>query len=149
MIRPMREKSRRGRGAATPGRRTVPVWLLLALLAPAACTAGDVERTLVVTASAYNSLPKQTVGDPSMAAWGDVLEPGVKAIAVSRDLIELGLVRGTRVRIEGLPGEYAVLDKMARRWRRKIDIYMGDDVEAARAWGVREVRIHWRPPAAR
>jgi 3D (Asp-Asp-Asp) domain-containing protein len=73
----------------------------------------------------------------------------VRAIAVSRDLLELGLVRGVRVRIEGLPGEYAVLDKMARRWRRKIDIYMGDDVEAARAWGVREVRIHWRAPAAR
>jgi len=126
----------------------VPVWLCLALLVPAACVT-EVERTLVVTASAYNSLPEQTVGNPSVAAWGDVLEAEVKAIAVSRDLIELGLVRGARVRIEGLPGEYAVLDKMARRWRRKIDIYMGDDVEAARAWGVREVRIHWRAPAAR
>jgi 3D (Asp-Asp-Asp) domain-containing protein len=127
------------------------VWLCLVLLAPAACAApaAEEERSLVVTASAYNSLPGQTVGNPSVAAWGDVLEPGVRAIAVSRDLIELGLVRGTRVRIEGLPDEYAVLDKMARRWRRKIDIYMGDDVEAARAWGVREVRIHWRPPAAR
>ena len=149
MVRPMGENGRCGRRAATPGRRAVPVWLLLALLAPAACTGDEAERSLLVTASAYNSLPAQTVGNPSVAAWGDVLESGVKAIAVSRDLIELGLVRGTRVRIEGLPGEYAVLDKMARRWRRKIDIYMGDDVEAARAWGVRKVRIHWRPAAAR
>jgi 3D (Asp-Asp-Asp) domain-containing protein len=148
MIRPMHEKRRHGKRAATPCRRAVPVWLCLALLVPVACTA-EAERSLVVTASAYNSLPDQTVGNPRLAAWGDVLEPGVRAIAVSRDLIELGLVRGARVRIEGLPGEYAVLDKMARRWRRKIDIYMGDDVEAARAWGVREVRIHWRPPAAR
>jgi len=119
--------------------------LTLALLALASCASSD-KRSLLVTASAYNSLPGQTVGDPNRAAWGDVLEPGMKAIAVSRDLLELGLTRGTRVRIESLPGEYAVLDKMAKRWRRKIDIYMGVDVEAARAWGVREVRIHWQPP---
>ena len=144
----MHENRRHGKRAATPGHRGVPLWICLALLVPAACVA-EAERTLVVTASAYNSLPEQTVGNPSVAAWGDVLEPGVKAIAVSRDLLELGLVRGARVRIEGLPGEYAVLDKMARRWSRKIDIYMGDDVEAARTWGVREVRIHWRAPAAR
>jgi len=148
MICPMHEKRRQGKRAATPGTRAVALWLCLVSLVHVACTA-EAERSLVVMASAYNSLPEQTAGDPRLAAWGDVLEPGMKAIAVSRDLIELGLVHGARVRIEGLPGEYAVLDKMARRWRRKIDIYMGDDVEAARAWGVREVRIHWRPPAAR
>jgi 3D (Asp-Asp-Asp) domain-containing protein len=70
----------------------------------------------------------------------------MRAIAVSRDLIEAGLTRGTRVRIDGLPGEYVVLDKMARRWRNKIDIYMGEDVDAARRWGVREVRIRWSAP---
>jgi 3D (Asp-Asp-Asp) domain-containing protein len=144
----MRENDRYAKRAAMGRCRAVPLALALALLAPVACTA-EAERTLRVKASAYNSLPGQTAGDPRLAAWGDVLEPGMRAIAVSRDLLELGLVRGTRVRIEGLPGEYAVLDKMAPRWRRKIDIYMGDDVEAARAWGVREVRIHWRPPAAR
>jgi 3D (Asp-Asp-Asp) domain-containing protein len=57
----------------------------------------------------------------------------------------MGLRRGTRVRIEGLEGEYRVLDKMARRWKRKIDVYMGSDVEAARDWGVRKVTIRWRP----
>ncbi|MDH3518885.1 MAG: 3D domain-containing protein [Myxococcales bacterium] len=119
--------------------------LSLGLLIPAALAAA-VEGPLVVTATAYNSVPGQTRGDPSVAAWGDVLEPGTKAIAVSRDLIRLGLTRGARVRIEGLPGEYLVLDKMARHWRRRIDIYMGDDVEAARAWGVRKLHIHWRRP---
>ena len=122
-------------------------WLGLVMLPLASCAAQG-ERSLVVKASAYNSLAGQTSGDPTLAAWGDVLEPGMKAIAVSRDLIDLGLTHGTHVRIEGLPGEYRVLDKMARRWTRKIDIYMGDDVEAARDWGVREVRIHWQPPAA-
>jgi len=70
----------------------------------------------------------------------------MQAIAVSRDLLDLGLVRGSRVRIQGLPGEYVVLDKMAKRWRRKIDIYMGVDRDAALAWGIQEVVIHWSPP---
>lgn len=115
----------------------VAVWLL------APTPACSDERSLVVTASAYNSTPRQTAHDPFVGAWGDRLEPGMRAIAVSRDLVEMGLRRGTRVRIEGLDGEYRVLDKMAKRWRRKIDIYMGVDRKAARKWGVRKVRITW------
>jgi 3D (Asp-Asp-Asp) domain-containing protein len=108
--------------------------------------AGVSQHTRAVTASAYNSLYEQTGPHPTLAAWGDRLEPGMRAIAVSRDLLEAGLTRGTRVWIDGLEGEYVVLDKMAKRWRNKIDIYMGDDVDAARRWGVREVRIRWSPP---
>ena len=104
------------------------------------------EHTLDVMATAYNSTVMQTDDTPYEAAWGDALEPGMQAIAVSRDLLELGLTRGTRVRIDGLAGEYVVLDKMGKRWRRKIDIYMGDDIGAARRWGIRPVRIHWRSP---
>ena len=119
----------------------------LALLSLFLCCAGSVresrERTLVVTATAYNSLPGQTSGDPAVAAWGDRLEPGMQVIAVSRDLVEMGLDRGTVVRIDGLPGRYRVLDKTAARWTRRIDIYMGVDREAALAWGKREVRIRW------
>ncbi len=117
------------------------ITLLLAIAGSA--WAAEPERSRIVHASAYNSLPGQTDDEPSIAAWGDRLEPGMAAIAVSRDLLELGLTRGVRVRIEGLPGEYVVLDKMAARWRNKIDIYMAEDVEAARRWGVREVRIQW------
>jgi 3D (Asp-Asp-Asp) domain-containing protein len=101
------------------------------------------EQTLVVNATAYNSLQAQTSAQPNIGAWGDRLEPGMKAIAVSRDLLERGLKRGIAVTIDGLPGEYLVLDKMAARWRNKIDIYMGEDVQAARRWGVREVTIRW------
>ena len=102
-------------------------------------------ESLVVTATAYNSLPGQADHEPEIAAWGDRLEPGMKAIAVSRDLLEAGLTRGMRVRIEGLEGEYVVLDRMPSRWNDRIDIYMGEDVRAARSWGVREVRIQWVP----
>ena len=117
----------------------------LVLLATSAC-ASEGERSMLVSASAYNSLADQTGPEPSIGAWGDHLEPGMLVIAVSRDLLELGLTHETRVRIEGLPGEYRILDKMAARWTRKIDIYMGVNVGAARAWGLRQVRIHWTPP---
>ena len=39
---------------------------------------------------------------------------------------------GTSV-IQPLNLWFEVLDRMARRWKEKIDIYMGDDVGAARA----------------
>ncbi|MBV0933319.1 3D domain-containing protein [Marinobacterium sp. A346] len=100
---------------------------------------------MTVKASAYNSLVAQTNANPTLAAWGDTLKPGMKAVAVSRDLIKEGLTHNTLIEIEGLPGQYRVLDKMNKRWTRKIDIYMGKDVDAARNWGVREVEIRWTP----
>ena len=134
----------KGSASAPRARRRLvfTAWVACTLLA---CTApvARAERSLEVTATAYNSVASQTNDRPTLAAWGDRLEPGMKAIAVSRDLIPLGLGHRTAVTIEGLPGEYLVLDKMAKRWRRKIDIYMGDDVEAARRWGLRVVQIEW------
>ena len=101
-------------------------------------------QSLEVTASAYNSVASQTDGEPTLAAWGDRLKPGMKAIAVSPDLVELGLDHGTEVTIEGLPGRYRVLDRTARRHTKRIDIYMGEDVDAAKQWGVKKVTITWR-----
>ena len=103
---------------------------------------------LTVTASAYNSLHGQGAGsDHALAAWGDRLVPGMQAIAVSRDLIRLGLTHNAEVTVEGLPGVWVVKDKMHRRWERKIDIYLGEDVQAAREWGRRKVKIRFpRPP---
>ena len=100
---------------------------------------------LLVTATAYNSTVGQTDSDPTMTAHGVRLTPGMQVIAVSRDLEAMGLSSGKRVRIEGLPGEWAVVDRMAKRWRRRIDIYMGLDVEGARQFGRRKVRLRWSP----
>ena len=72
----------------------------------------------------------------------------MKTVAISHDLIALGLTRGMQVEIEGLEGIYTVMDRLPRRWSRRIDIYMGRDVSAARAWGKREVKIRWLPSAA-
>ena len=98
-------------------------------------------KTMHVTATAYNSVRAQTNSNPSIAAWGDRLKPGMKAIAVSRDLLKKGLKRGVKVKISGLPGEYVVLDKMHHRWRNKIDIYMGKDIRAAKRWGRKKVTL--------
>lgn len=107
------------------------------------CAFVEEERTLQVTATAYNSVPEQTQGNPKETAWGEQLIPGMNAIAVSRDLIDLGLTPGTEVKIQGLPGTYRVMDKLHRRWRKRIDIYMGNDIEAAKQWGKQEVTIQW------
>jgi 3D (Asp-Asp-Asp) domain-containing protein len=105
----------------------------------------EIWDSLTVTASAYNSLGYQTgPGDPSVTAWGDTIEPGMKVIAVSRDLIEKGLDHNTRVKIEGFEGEFLVKDKMHYRWKNKIDIYMGEDVQKARKWGRKKVKITYQ-----
>ncbi len=101
------------------------------------------KRTMTVTASAYNSLRGQTSGDPTIAAWGDKLRPGMKAIAVSRDLQRMVLGHRAEVKIKGLPGTYLVLDRMHSRWTKKIDIYMGTDRPRAMRWGKRKVEITW------
>ncbi len=109
------------------------------------CHTDNKYKELEVTATAYNSLAYQTQGNPLITAWGDTLKPGMKVIAVSRDLIDSGLIYGTKVEILGLKGEYIVMDKMNARWRNKIDIYMEDSVQKAREWGKQEVTIRWKP----
>ena len=125
--------------------------ILLGLLILPSCSAlqkipQEKQQTLLVTATAFNSLPKQGQGNPNVGAWGDRITPGVNAVAVSPDLVTLGLTLGTIVRIEGMENEYVVLDRMPAKWKRRIDIYMGIDVKAARAWGKREVNIYWTVP---
>ena len=101
-------------------------------------------RSLRVTATAYTSHVNQTDSTPNIAAWGDRLKPGMKSIAVSRDLLKVyGLKHGQKVRIKGLKGEYRVLDKMNKRWKKKIDIYMGMNKRRAFKWGRRKVDIYW------
>lgn len=111
--------------------------------APPAPAPEESERSLVVTATAYNSVPSQTGRVSDIGAWGDRLTPGMKVIAVTPDLLALGLKRGDKVRIEGVAGEWTVMDKVPARWQRRIDLFMGKDVRAARRWGKRQVEISW------
>lgn len=97
-----------------------------------------------VIATAYNSLKYQTNEQPNITAFGDTLKPGMKCIAVSRDLLALGLKHNSLVTIEGLEGIYLVKDKMHRRWKNRIDIYMDNDVKSAKEWGRKKVTIKYR-----
>lgn len=100
-----------------------------------------------VMVSAYNSVHWQTDSiDPTVAAWGDTLRPGMKSIAVSRDLIKLGLDHNTMVKIDTFPDTFYVKDKMHWRWKNRIDIYMGLNVKKAREWGKKELMICYALP---
>lgn len=99
--------------------------------------------SLDVTATAYNSLANQTSSNPHITAFGDSIKPGLKYIAVSRDLLRLGLKHNIPVRIEGLEGIYLVKDKMHSRWTKRIDVYMGIDVKAAKLWGRKRLCIEY------
>lgn len=102
------------------------------------------KRSLRVTATAYTSHVKETDSTPFLAAWNNRLTPGMKVIAVSRDLLSMyGMRNGTMVRIGGLPGIFYVRDKMNKRYKKRIDIYMGMDRQKALRWGRKSVKIYW------
>lgn len=102
--------------------------------------------SLRVTASAYSSSTKETNRNPFLGAWGNRLNPKIKSIAVSRDLIKMGLKNGMRVKIKGYKGTFLVLDKMNKRWRKKIDIYMGTNRKKALKFGKKRLTIYWNKP---
>lgn len=103
-------------------------------------------KEMEVMVTAYNSLAWQTEGNPVIAAWGDTLKNDLPSVAVSRDLIKIGLKRDTPVLIEGFTDTFLVKDKMNARFKRHIDIYMGDDLFKAREWGRCKMKIAYRVP---
>jgi len=84
--------------------------------------------------------------EPRRGSWGDELVPGMKALAVSPDLVERGLVNGTRVRIEGLPPSFRVRDRLPEGTHERVEIFMGTDAESAQRWHERRARIWWETP---
>ena len=121
--------------------KACPCLFVLTMALVIGCTK---ERSLTVTATAFNSTRAQTDGRPNETACGKKIKPGEKIVAVSRDLMEAGLICGTEIRIQDVEGSWVVADKTAARHEKHIDIYMGRDVRAAREWGVKEVEIAWR-----
>ncbi len=100
-------------------------------------------RILLVKATAYNALPAQTDSTPTICAWGDPVRPGV--IAISRDLEKLGLTRGKEVYVKGY-GKKVVMDRMHRRKRNQIDLFM-EEYDDAMQFGIRELEISWEEDA--
>lgn len=135
--------------------KLVKFYFFILVLASFICNLGCENRpeekkyewtAIEVIASAYNSVSWQTDDQPNLAAWGDTLKPGMKVIAVSRDLLKMGLEYNTMVKIDTFPDTFYVKDKMHWKWRKKIDIYMGDDVQRAKEWGRKKVMICYAIP---
>jgi len=102
------------------------------------------KRKLYLTATAYTSHKDQTDSTPFLAAWNNKIRPGMKIVAVSHDLIkEYGLDNGVKVKIKGLKGDYVVKDKMNKRFKKRIDIYMGLNKKRALEWGKRKVVLYY------
>ncbi|WBL24093.1 3D domain-containing protein [Zunongwangia sp. HGR-M22] len=103
--------------------------------------------TIKVTVSAFNSVQYQTAGsNPNLAAWGDTLKPGMNAVAISRDLIGLGINHNDEIKIAGLDSIFVVKDKMHYRWKKRVDIYMGNDIERAKNFGKKKLEIYYKKP---
>ena len=121
------------------------VGAVASLLLMGAITASTPEQQVrTVKVTAFNSTPAQTDSRPNETACGDHIAPGDRIVAVSRDLKAAGLECGEKIQIEGLNGSWEVSDRMAARHQERIDIYMGNDVKAARQWGVKEREIRWQ-----
>lgn len=119
------------------------VFTLFAVFAATASVnaSAGVQKSMTVHATAYNSVAGQTDKDPWTAAWNNRLRPGQKIIAVSRDLEKHGLTNGAKVKIEGLPGTYTVRDRMNKRFKNRIDVWMEKDIKKARRWGKKKLKI--------
>lgn len=93
----------------------------------------DQQVTMEVEATVYNALPGQCNEDYLTTASGLKINKDnlPRIIAVSRDL-EKHFPLGTKVRICNtgkFDGIYWVEDRMNRRWRRKIDILVNDNIK--------------------
>ena len=88
-----------------------------------------------VTMTAYTKSVDETDSDPNHTAIMREGVPGWTA-AVSRDLLEAGLVFGTRIWAEGV-GVFEIADVMNARYRNRIDVMAGTKKQA-RKFGVRE-----------
>jgi 3D (Asp-Asp-Asp) domain-containing protein len=124
--------------------KQLSVGFVCLLLMGAIAASAPEQHKLTVKVTAFNSTRAQTDDRPNETACGDHIAPGERIVAVSRDLKAAGLECGDEIRIEGLDGSWRVADSMAARHEQRIDIYMGNDIKAARRWGVKEREIRWK-----
>ena len=117
-------------------------------LALMGCSDEPEMKCMEVKASAYNSISNQTRPGTSgrITAWGDTLTDKIQSVAISRDLLDSGMVHGTMLYIEGFKEPFKVNDKMNRRFKNKIDIHLGTDIKAARAFGNQKLNICFEVP---
>jgi len=98
----------------------------------------------IVDATAYNATKKQCDSTPNICAWNDRIhnKNRHKIIAVSKDLVKLGLDRNTKIyyKSDNVVREKIVLDKTSSRFRSRIDILKPYE---AFKFGKKKIRIYW------
>jgi 3D (Asp-Asp-Asp) domain-containing protein len=108
---------------------TYSLYTCILLLICFAFTGDARQDTVTVTVTAYSPGDSGTI-----TASGKRAKPGM--LAISRDLERLlGLRFGDRVRLVGY-GTFPVEDRMARRWKRRVDVRVATHREA-RQFGIR------------
>jgi len=100
----------------------------------------------IVEATAYNAVKEQCDSTPNICAWNDKIHRNNqnKIVAVSRDLIRLGLNRKTPIyyKNDNTIKKKIVLDKVNKRFRSRIDILKSFKNEAFE-FGKKKIRIYW------
>ena len=88
--------------------------------------------------TAYNSVREQTDDTPCIAADGTDICARYRAgeLICAANWVPIG----TRLRVEGY-GDCTVADRMAPKHNEKVDVFLDQDVAAARAWGARRKRV--------
>jgi len=101
-----------------------------------------------VTATVYNAVPEQTNEDPSHTASMfelDLDNPYKhRILAVSRDLYKSGYKFKTKVKVEcecPYDGVWIVRDLMNKRYKKRIDFLINEDMEIGKWNNVKLIRL--------
>lgn len=102
----------------------------------------SVLMSTTVEASSYNPVESQCDKDPLIAAWGDMVKPGIIAVPQAYRL-KVGWARGQVILAEGL-GPLIVMDHMSEEFgdTPMIDI-ISFIPEWSTKWGRRPIRVWW------
>ena len=95
------------------------------------------QAQIFVTATVYNAIEGQTDDTPLITASNKRINPDKpqRWMAVSRDLEALCYTLGSKVCVENagpMNGEWAIEDRMNKRWRRKVDFLVHDTIKLGR-----------------
>lgn len=93
-----------------------------------------------VTATIYHACESQCNSEPLVTSDGSYIEPSdidnLNWIAVSRDLLQEGLHYGDVVELvcadSTICGFYEIHDCMNKRWTRRIDILVSEDIKSGK-----------------
>ncbi len=102
--------------------------------------AKELQFAVPVHITAYNPVPGQTDDTPFITASADYVRDGI--VALSRDLertlkLDFGDIVVLETRAGEFLGEFEFQDRMNKRWRNKVDIFM---------WKVKDARKFGKVP---